>query len=873
MPSPQSSGLPVTKLRPPPQEPFYLARPQLHERLCTVRHHRLAMVIGPTGAGKTTLLAGACREFSQAGELIAWLTLDRRERIPRHFLDHLVVAIQQTRPAIGRDARAMLQGSTAAPETVVGSLINDLTEAATPLTLFLDDFQEAETPDVCSLLIYFLRYLPATIHVVVASQRSFPLSLSWARARHWIVEIGWDDLRLTQDEMYAYLTERRGLALSNSELGEIAAQTEGWACALQMAAVALSQQAATLPGLSGWDFADALLEDLFARLPERTRRFLLDTSILERLSPSLCDAVTGDRDSRQRLSELTKTYFLVQPLDHDAPWLRYHHLFGSFLRKRLHADDPARVRHLHDRAGEWCAANGYIQEALHHWLLAEAYPQAARLLIEHGQTLLRKAEIPELADWLRRLPPAEIAASPELSTLNAWCELHAGRPFAILAALDSAARAAPASRQDLSVHLRNEWALLRALASITGFDWLERDVVESDLPGAFGDERPVQRAFAHVVIGYAERHAGDLVAAWSAYRVASDLADTDSLHSVSFISRFGLAVVDLLGGRPESALAGLQAWFADGRRRAHWQTGGAAFLRTAQALALADLDRLDEAVAALDEAINLTESCGAFGFLGVALTHRARLHAIDGRLAAAWADLDRARVGALPAKMGRVLFRADLCEAWIRLRRGELPTAGHLLSQAMDWLVDTGQGGGENVEAWNLVRCQWLLADQRWADALALATAAEYAARNAGRVRSVVECLLIRAVALQHDAAGGALALGCFRHAQQLARAGNLRLPFRLLTPDLSAFPTQNASEPEESTSIALPGALHQREAQIVRLLDQGLRNREIAARLFLSEETVKWYLKRMYDNFDAANRVQLLAKIRRLGLLGDSSP
>ncbi len=863
-------ALPITKLRPPPIESYHLARPRLIERLAAVRTHRLALVVAPTGSGKTTLLAETCRLLDGLGERTAWLTLDRCERASRYFLDHLAIAIQIALPAAGREALAMLRGATTPAETVIGSLINDLTEAELPLTIFLDDFQEAETPEVANLVLYFLRYLPANVHVVVASQRDFPLSLSWARARHWSIELDWNDLRMNLEEVRSYLVDTRQLSLPDGQIVELAEQTEGWACALQMAAIALGQRVTQFPAQTGWDFADALLEELFSRLPGDTQEFLLDTAILSRLSPSLCDAVIAGNGSRQRLNELQHAHFFVQRLDDQANWLRYHHLFGSFLRKRLRHIEPERASRLHRRAGDWYATHRFINEALNHWLAADAYEPAARLLAEHGQTLLRNAEMPELENWLRRLPPAIIAASPVLSTLGAWCDLHSGRPLALHAALADAERAATSPAEHAS--LANEWLLLRALADITRFDWLEREAVDADLPNSFGDDRPVQRAFAHVIIGYAARHSGDLVAAWSSFRTASDLADADDLHSVTFIARYGLAVVDLLGARPESALVGLQAWFADSTRRAYWRTGGAAYLRAIQAVALMDLDRLGDAATALDEAVSLTDSCGAFGFLGIALTQRARLHAIEGRLDAAYADLARARVGAMPNHISRVLFRADLCEAWIRLRRGELLVSERLLTQAMAMLVESGQGGGENVEAWNIVHCQWLLAAHRPQEALALATAAETSARGAGRLRAVVEFLLIRAVALQHDPAGLAMGSACYRHAQQMARAGNLRLPFRLLAPYLVPLAASASAEPDDNLQAVAPNTLHQREAQILRLLEQGLRNREIAARLFLSDETVKWYLKRLYGNFEAANRVQLLAKVRRLGLLGETA-
>lgn len=836
-----------------------------------MRSHRVGLVIAPTGSGKTTLLAEASRELAADDITTAWLTLDRCERVPRYFLDHLAIAIRQALPGAGSEALAMLQGDTAPPEEVIGSLINDLTEAEKPLAIFLDDFQEADTPEVAGLLAYFLRYLPANVHVVVASQRDFPLSLSWARARDWAIELGWDDLRLRLDEVRTYLQETRRLDLSEAQVAELASQTEGWACALQLAAMAIGQQVTDLPQRSGSDFADALLEELFGRQSAEIQAFLLDTSILSRLSPSLCDTVTGSRESQRLLGELERAHFLVQRLDPEASWLRYHHLFATFLRKRLRAADPERAALLHHRAGDWYADHSFVNEALNHWLAAGAVDTAAALLTAHGQALLRNGEMVELQNWLDRLPADTVSRSATLATLYAWCGLLSGRPLAIRGALEDAQRALRLNPSSGSPTLANEWVMLRALAGVTRFDWFDVGEVSPDLPQVFGDQHPLQRAYAHVVVAYAQRAEGDLKAACASFREASELADADSLLSVSYIARYGLAIIDFLRARPEAALAELQAWFADSSRRAYWRTGGAAFLRTAQARVLMDLDRMPEAAGALDEAVTLLENIGAYGFHGIALTLRARLHAYEGRHDASLADLARARASAMPNRISRTLFRADLCEAWVRMQNGELVEAERLLSQALEMLVESAQTYGENVEAWQLLHCHWLLAARRAADAEVLAENAVTAARATGRTRSLIDFLLLHAIALQSRPDGTLAAMACLREARSLAQAGNVRLPFRVLGAALAPLLGGTEAEADRKDSAPPPTSLHQREAQILRLLEQGLRNKDIAARLFLSEETVKWYLKRLYDSFDAGNRVQLLAKVRKLGLLGDT--
>ncbi|MGE5387174.1 MAG: LuxR C-terminal-related transcriptional regulator [Betaproteobacteria bacterium] len=870
-------ALPITKIQPPPRELGLLARPQLLERIAAARSVGITLLIAPAGSGKTTLLGEAYRQFAADGAVVTWLTLDRSERVARHFLDHLIGILQEPFPAVGHNALELIRDETLPLETVMGSLINDLVETAAPVVLFLDGFHEIETQEISRLLLYFLQYLPANVHIVLASQRHFPLSFSRARLRCRMIELGWDDLRFRREEARTYLLDVQGLDIADPQLSDLIALTEGWIGTLQMAADALRHTAQPLR-LNDGDFADVLLEELFNRLPGDLQRFVSDTCILGRLSPPLCDAVTAGDESAQHLAELERDHFFARRLDAEGKWLRYHHLFAVFLRKRLLSSDPRRAAQLHRRAGDWHAAHQHVNEALNHWLAAGATEPAAALLAEHGQTLLRNAEVGELENWLRRLPRETISASVKLATLYAWCSFYSGRPLAIRIALEDAQRAAERQAESAASGLEGEWILLRALSGIISYDWFDNAEIELGLVPSFGDERPLQRAFAHIVSANGSRMAGDLSGAWSSFREACDLAEADGLFSISHIARHGLAMIELLSARPDTALADLRVWFADERRRPYWRTAGGAFLHSAQARALMDLGRKAEAAVALDEAVALLERLGIYRFLGVALVQRARLHAIEDRLDEALADLARARESAMPNRIRCTLFQADLCEAWIRLRRGELGNPERLLSRALEVLVESGQSGGENVESWQLVHCDWLLAADRPKEAQALARVAEKTARAAGRIRQAIDFLLLRALALQSQTGGAAQSGACIAAARKLAKPGGVALPFQLLGSALT--PVAAPAEPEHevemvgiATEIAAPqsNGLHQRETQILHLLEQGLRNKDIAARLFLSEETVKWYLKRLYDNFGVGNRVQLLACVRKLGLLLDA--
>lgn len=869
-------SLPLTKLRPPYSEARLLARPGLLSRLCEVRGRKLGLVVAPTGAGKSTLLAEAFAALTAEGLEQAWLSLDTGDNAPHRFLRALIAALRQADTRLGMEALAMLSGN-AACEEALASLINDLTRRERPLVLFLDDYQELVDPAVHALTAYLLHYLPASVHLVIAAQREpplpAPLSLSRIRARQWSVELGWQDLRFSAAEAREYLLALRALKLDQVQIDELVRQTEGWVCALQLATLALTERRTAegaLPDSAGRAaFADVLLEDVFTRQTPRVQRFLLATAQLERLSGALCDAVTGESGGGERLVALEKANLFLIRLTPGGEWLRYHHLFAAYLKARLSREAPEQARRAARRAGEWFAAQGHATEALGYFLTAGDTSRAAPLLASHGRQLLRDGDLKELAAWFDRLPEQTVAASAGLATLKAWTAVYLGQPLAVQEGIRQAQAARLAAPELAATTLPDEWQILRTMAGVIRYDWPDTVGLAARLGEAFSYREPLQRAFAQVVLGYGRRVAGDLPAAATHYRQAVDIAETGGAAAVNCLARYNLAVLDLLRARPDLALAGLAAWFDDPAQRPFLRTGSGAFLRVARANALIERGDPDAAVAELDEALSVLDVTGTHSFYGIAAVVRARCLWLLGREAEAWADLARARAAAAPRRIGRVLFRAGLAEARFNLRAGDLAAAERQLAASHEILAESGQEAGENLEAWQVVRCEWLVASGRSNDALVLAEEGERGARLAGRLRPVAEFLVWQSIAWLPRREGRQHARELLVRAQEICRPGGVVAPFA--PPALAPLQAERAPPPaviaDAVTAPPLP-PLQQREAQILQLLALGLRNQDIAQRLFLAEETVKWYLKRLYGSLGVANRVQLLARARQMGWL-----
>lgn len=898
---------PVTKLYPPSTESRLLERPDLIAMLIGLQDRKLAVVTAPTGSGKSTLLAQGFRQLVAGGWEAAWLSLDGSDNEPRAFVINLVAALAQLRPGFGDQIVDLVRASTEVPLTEAMAAI--IAECGSrpggpvhpqPLAIFLDDFQVIENPDVVAAVGYLIQYSAAETRFVVASQRQVPLSVARLKSRGAVVEIGFSDLRLAAHEVREYLSRVHRVALSDERIAALTGQTEGWICGLQLASIAYRQQGNALfdhdPGRAG--FADYLLEDILAHQSPAARAFLQDTALLDQFCAPLCDALTGRQDSMEMIEALEKANLFIIRLDREQIWYRYHHLFQNFLRAQKRAQGVACVQPLYLRASRWYELNAMPADALHHALAGGSSGDAVRLLESYGYALLRDGSFKDLHAWLKAIGLQAVVASAELSVLNSWTQLYLGDAVAASEAIE-AAQAVLSSCADTPVprgrqRLADELLILRSMCGVTRYDLVNSEWIRPDLATAFGLEDGLQRAYAQVVLGYGARVRGDLTAARRHYVEAIRIADANEDTVVSLMARYNRAMVDQLCARPDIAIRGIVQWFDEPGNRRWLRAGSAAFLNSV--LGLAHLDRLEfaRAEAALDAAIDLLDATHTFAYIGVARVLRAQIYALTGRTALALEEIEKARELGANRSLDRVLFRAAIAQARIALIQpdgGQEPALEQWLGEARQVLEASHQTGRgmptENFVQYEAVCCQRLYRQGRQDELRARAGEAAATEARAGRVKHQVEFLGLAALAAR-SLGDGAAARRDLLEAIRLATPGGSALALVLCGTDLldileaPAEPGGSAAaarlagwfaaltHDHRSTPAALPTvqALHRREIQILKLVEQGLRNREIGARLHISEETVKWYLKRVYESLGVNNRAHALARVRDLKLL-----
>ena len=512
------SSLLLTKFYLPHLRAEHLLRPRLTRQLDEVFARKLTLVCAPAGYGKTTLIAEwvaghtvtLAPRATPASEhasrpRVAWLSLDAGDSDPVRFLTYLVAALQQIDPGIGRGVESMRQGIPPPPhEALLTALINDLVSVPFPFILILDDYHLITSLAVHLQVAFLLDHLPPLMHVVIATRDDPSLPLATWRAKGQIAEIRQGDLQFTAEETLEFLRRATQTELPPAGLAAVQQRTEGWAAGLELLAHSL-RGCDDVPGLlesftgSNRHVLDYLMEEVFQRQPASIQDFLLKTSLLDRMSASLCDAVTERTDSGELLLTLEQRNLFVVPLDRSRHWYRYHHLFGDLLRHRLELQAPENVAQLHERACHWYAENGFPADAIRHALAARTWEAAAALISRLGADLLKRGEITTLLGWYRALPDRLVRSSGQLCADYSWPLLLSGQVDeaegyltlaeqdaerdGVLAGSIAAARAYAARiRGDgrRAVELSE-----RALALLPADDWQARSAVATNLGIAY----------------------------------------------------------------------------------------------------------------------------------------------------------------------------------------------------------------------------------------------------------------------------------------------------------------------------------------------------------------------------------------------------
>jgi LuxR family maltose regulon positive regulatory protein len=878
----------ATKLHRPPPRPDAVPRPHLIARLNEGLIRPVTLLSAPAGFGKTTLLSMWLNQIP-ASTRVAWITLDAGDNDPARFLAYFFGALQIERPRALEGPRLPAFGEILTPA------INRLSELPGPIVLVLDDYHLIEATAVQRALSFLIDHQPDPLHLVIASRADPALPVSRLRARDQLLELRQSDVRFTPDEAAQFLAQVLGRPLAEADASALTACTEGWIAGLQLAAVSLRGQ--TPPQVSAFIHAftgsdrlvlDYLGEEVLAQQPADLQTFLLQTSILDRMTGPLCDAVTERRDSRVMLEQLERANLFIVPLDNERRWYRYHRLFADLLQRQLALTRADEVVALHRRAGTWCEQHDLIAESIGHALAAEDFERAAELIEREAERALMRSEAATLLNWIAALPDRVVRSRSALSFYEAWARLLSGRPLS-----EEELRQRVVVTMEQSAHME----LLRAAVALMQGRLPDAiHLAQQAIPHLPGNA-PFLQTIATWLLSIARLADGDAAGGTRTLEESIIAAKQSGSISTAVLGLCRLGDLRLRHAKLHEAAA----LFQQALELALDDEGQPLPIACEPLMALGDIARerneFETARRYLQQGIDLAkqwrEVAAQRGLQAVALLQQAQ-----GDAAGARASLHEA------VELARRSDVSEIDDLLVALAGAQLAIAQGDLAAAERWAASRGLTGeaetiGLNVDrAWvadhlrkyeliTLARLR--LAQARCAEGLELLDTWLPSFEQRDRTYSVIIIEIQRALALQ-GLNRRAEALSALEHALTLAEPEGYARVFldegealRLLLQRMKdeggrmkgyagflLAQTGEAAQIQPSAFSLQPliEPLSQRELEILRLIAEGLTNQEIADRLVLSLPTVKWHTGNLYGKLGVNSRTQAVVKARELGFL-----
>lgn len=859
-----------TKLHKPKPASNVVTRSQLFDVLDRGIDGKCIVVSAPAGFGKTTVITSWLETVEHA---VAWLSLEESDNELSRFLRYLIAALQSIEPHIGQQILPALQSEQDLPiENVMTILLNDLTNIEQKAILVLDDYHSIDTLEIDKALTFLVDHLPNNMTLVITTREDPQLPLAKYRVRAELTELRASDLRFTKAEMHTFLNQMMGLDLTENSITALENRTEGWIASLQMVAISLQRQAdktqfiETFTGSHRY-ILDYLLEEVLHQQSEETRTFLLQTSILRHLNADLCDAVTQTHDSQSVLELLERRNLFIVPLDDERTWYRYHYLFTDLLRQRLLRDSAGfsteDVNELHTRASIWYEANGLELEAFQHAIAIHDIERAERLIESQGTPLYLRGIVKPIYHWLESLPNHMLDSHPSLWVAYASTLLLTGQHTAVEQKLSQAENALKNAKQDDSTQdVMGRIASMRSTLAVIDND-VETIVSQSRYALAHlnPNNLPVRIA-TQWTLGYAYQLQGDHQLARHAYEeilLLSDPIENSFYAIVATISLGQLQELDnqlhqasesyqnaiKLSGNPPHPIAS-QALLGLARICYQWNE-----LESAQAHAQQCHELLQQ--------MENTDTTASYKVLIAAL------HLAQGDFTSASDALYEAEAF---VRQNNFMFRMpDIVEAQVRvlIHQQNLTTALQL-TETYDLPVS---------------QARIYLAQQNPSRALQILAPFIQKAQENGLQYELLKGLVLQALVYnalsQQD-----VALEVLAESLALAKSGGFirifideGMPMQALLSqalDQQIFPiyAQKLLKAFESNSASQPriDPLSERELEVLRLVAEGLSNREISKRLFVALDTVKGHNRNIYQKLQVSRRTEAVARARELGLI-----
>lgn len=901
----------ATRLQPPTIAGGLISRRRLIDLLRAGRSKRLAYIHAPAGYGKTTLVVQWVQELRDAGVPVAWLSIDREHDDAVNFLAHLIEAVRRVEPTLGADLGEDLeQRSDQATRYVLGELVNQIEALPQPLAIVLDDWHVITGVDTTAALDFLLKAGPDNLHLIVTSRTRAP-AIGWLRVRDQVTEIDAAQLRFDRAESATFLQELNSLDLADDDVHRLWSRTDGWVAALQLVKLSLrnsNDPSALIAGFSGrhHSVGDYLAENVLDGLPADLLDFLLTTSICDRLCAGLATAVSGRPDGQSALEELERRDLFLRPLDDERDWFRYHHLFGAHLRQRLQRDHGDRVVGLHRTASAWFAEHGLLGEAVTHALAAGDTETAVALVESQAMNLVVHSRMASLLSLVSKLPEPEVITRPGLQIAIAWANSLLQRAQRAQSALDHVRGALVSTTDESTAAILGEADIVQATIDVYS-DRIDR--AASLVAPCLEDKdshRPFPVAVSVNICSFVDLHN------FAYERVAERQQQANILHERAggpFTGVYGRCFAGMAAfAQLDLVTAGQR--FGDARELAQRVAGphshAARLVGSMQGRLRYELGEIGAAETLLEECHELGAESGVADFMIATYSTLTRIKVLRGDIHGALDLLDEGAAAANRLALPRLTAALDHERVRLHLGVDDVARAEDVLTAGPSHRSETGDAVGMAIRHYQIgmearillahndydaarERLQRMLGDSvtagwRYGEVLYTVELARVLFLGGDTERAAVTL----AGALARAAAAGLVRTVIDAGPEVVKMVSDLREAGRtgrrvtetprVSTDYLSRLLAVARSDAETAAIPVIATAAHNgaapeepltgREVEILRLLDRGLSNKQIARTLGVTINTVKWYLKGTYVKLGVANRGASVSEARRRRIL-----
>jgi len=865
-----------TKIHIPLPRPNLISRPRLLEKLNIGLNRKLTLISAPAGFGKTTLLSDWVQDCQVP---VAWLSLDEGDNDINRFFGHFIAALHSIKRLeaahIGETSLAALKSNQMKSETLlVTGLINDIDANLPPFVVILDDFHEIDAAQINEMLRFLVDNLPPNMHIFLASRADPSWSLSRLRIGDQLVEVRAEDLRFTLEEGQVFLNRKMDLHLSLDDVRALEARTEGWIAGLQMAALSMQgrhDKSDFIRSFSGSHHfvLDYLMEEVLKKQKDAIHKFLLKTSILERMTAPLCDAITDREDSHLILSQLETDNLFVIPLDDERRWYRYHHLFVDLLRKRLHQEHRYSVQSLHQRASAWYEENGLMVDAMTHTLKARDFERAAERIEQIGWATFTRGEMSKVLRWISELPQDILLSRPQLRILNAWALAKSGRLEEVEACLQGVD----------SKKMRGEVAAVRAYAAGVHGNLSQTVELTQIALALLPEAERAMRAIVTQNLGVAYHWGGDPIAATQTLTKAAELTRQAGQKFQTLTTLAILGRAHEIQGNLHMAAEIYQNAVELASEAEEQPVPFAGMAHVGMAGVLYEWNDLEGALEHALEGVRLSK-------LGGFVVYQVFGYAILAKIYEANRDHEQANEMLRKAEWLGQESEYDLVMALVAEMRVRMWMNQKNFQAANTWaqahLTDSTENLDSAEEITQITVARVFAGQGKFKEALSLINQLLAPAQDARRMENVLKILTLQAVVCQglhklgransvlEQALSFAESEGYYRifvdHGEPMGRLLRSALKQGVYPNYVARLLEQSEKGAEPAQALIDP--LSDRETEVLRLIVAGLSNQEIAADLIIAESTVKTHINHIYGKLNVTSRAQAIAKAREFNLL-----